>query len=94
MNDPYLFGICIVQLVFFFPGLQVGCYLCWKQGLKAVASCWRFVVILAWLRVTSAAYTIAAIYHPKEWILIVVIVCDLLGVAPLTLACVGLLQRV
>lgn len=87
-------AISVLQLIFFFPGLTLSCLLCYQQGLKAVASCWRFVVILCFLRVCGAICSIIASSNPSEAIITTVIICDLLGLAPLTLMCVGLLNRV
>ncbi|KAB8239665.1 uncharacterized protein BDW43DRAFT_305432 [Aspergillus alliaceus] len=94
MTFTYRDGIAVLQLIAFIPALNLALYLCYKQGLKAVASCWRFLLILSCLRIAGAVCQLLLISHASEDVVVTKIVCDLLGIAPLTLAAVGLLQRV
>ncbi|CEJ94087.1 hypothetical protein VHEMI09641 [[Torrubiella] hemipterigena] len=91
----YRDGIAVLQLVAFFPCLVLSLLLCFRQGLKAVAACWRFLIILAALRVAGSICQLLLIHDPQNiHIITAKLICDLLGIAPLTLAAVGLLQRV
>jgi len=94
MAVSYRTSLCIVQLVFFIPGLAAGLWLCLKQWLRTVGSCWKFIVILALLRIIGAILSIVSESSLNDSIIVGVIICNLLGVAPLTLACTGLLSRV
>ncbi|KAJ2972364.1 hypothetical protein NQ176_g7201 [Zarea fungicola] len=93
-NFTYRDGIAILQLVAFIPCLLFATVLCFKQGLKAVSACWRFLLILGLLRVIAAICQLLLITHNDRSIIITKLTCDLLGIAPLTLAAVGLLRRV
>lgn len=85
MTFTYRDGIAVLQLVVFVPCLSPSLWLCYKQGLKAVASCWRFLIILACLRISGAICQLILISDYSDSVVITKIVCDLLGIAPLTL---------
>ncbi|KAI2853453.1 hypothetical protein CBS11350_191 [Aspergillus niger] len=87
-------GIALLQLIAFVPCLFLALLLCYQQGMKAVASCWRFLIILACLRIAGAVCQLITITDESIDVITTKITCDLLGIAPLTLAAVGLLQRV
>lgn len=87
-------GIAVLQIIVFFPCLLLSLFLCFKQGLKAVASCWRFLIILACLRLGGAICQIILMTNHTRPAVVAKLTCDLLGIAPLTLACLGLMQRV
>lgn len=93
-NFTYRDGIAVLQLIAFIPCLLFATVICFKQGFKAVASCWRFLVILALLRVIAAICQLLLMTHSDRGIIVTKLTCDLLGIAPLTLAAVGLLRRV
>ncbi|BCS00372.1 uncharacterized protein AKAW2_50713S [Aspergillus luchuensis] len=94
MTFRYEDGIALLQLIAFVPCLFLALLLCYQQGMKAVASCWRFLIILACLRIAGAICELISITDPSIDVITTKITCDLLGIAPLTLAAVGLLQRV
>lgn len=54
MTFRYEDGIALLQLIAFVPSLFLAIILCYQQGMKAVASCWRFLIILACLRISGA----------------------------------------
>lgn len=93
-NFTYRDGIAVLQLIAFIPCLLFATVLCFKQGLRAVSSCWRFLLILGLLRVISAVCQLLLMTHSDNAIVVTKLTCDLLGIAPLTLAAVGLLRRV
>jgi len=90
----YRDGIAVLQIIVFFPCLVLSLLLCFIQGLKAVASCWRFLIILACLRLGGAICQLIMMTDHSRPVVVAKLTCDLLGIAPLTLACVGLMQRV
>ncbi|KGO77676.1 hypothetical protein PITC_016040 [Penicillium italicum] len=94
MTFSYQDGIALLQLIAFVPCLFLAILLCYQQGMKAVASCWRFLIILACLRISGAVCQLITISDDSTDVITTKITCDLLGIAPLTLAAVGLLQRV
>ncbi|KAJ5239493.1 hypothetical protein N7468_004112 [Penicillium chermesinum] len=94
MTFSYQDGIALLQLIAFVPCLFLAVLLCYQQGLKAVASCWRFLIILACLRIGGAICQLITITDDSTEVVTMKITFDLLGIAPLTLAAVGLLQRV
>jgi len=94
MAISYRTGITILQIIYFVPALALALLLCVKQGLKQASSSWRFIVVLSLLRIAGDIAYFIALNHPTVAALVTVIICDLLGLAPLTLACVGLLGRV
>lgn len=93
-NFTYRDGIAVLQLIAFIPCLIFATILCFKQGIRAVSSCWRFLLILGLLRVISAICQLLLMTHNDKNIVVTKLTCDLLGIAPLTLAAVGLLRRV
>lgn len=94
MTFRYEDGIALLQLIAFVPSLFLAILLCYQQGMKAVASCWRFLIILACLRISGAVCQLITITDTSINVITTKITCELLGIAPLTLAAVGLLQRV
>jgi hypothetical protein len=90
----YSTAIAIIQLVFFAPGLALTILLCSRQGWAVVVATWRFIILLALLRITSVIYQIILVTYLLEGILVAIIVYDLIGIALLTLTTVGLLERV
>ncbi|GKZ37938.1 hypothetical protein AbraIFM66950_009801 [Aspergillus brasiliensis] len=94
MTFTYEDGIALLQLIAFVPCLFLAILLCYQQGMKAVAACWRFLIILACLRIIGAICQLITITDDSIDVITTKITCDLLGIAPLTLAAVGLLQRV
>lgn len=94
MTFTYRDGIAVLQIIAFFPALVLSLVLCFRQGMRAVAACWRFLIILAALRVAGAICQFILINNPgNSSVITAKLTCDLLGIAPLTLAAVGLLQR-
>ena len=93
MAVSYRTGITILQFIFFVPSLFLGVFLCFHHGMKA-AGTWRFVVTLSALRVAGDVSYFISLSHPTLNIYVAVIVCELMGLAPLMLICVALVGRV
>jgi hypothetical protein len=93
MAVSYATAIAIVQLVFFVPGLALTILLCLRDGWTGAAATGRYILILALLRIAGAICQIISVTNLSEGLLVAIIIFDLIGIAPLTLAAVGLLQR-
>lgn len=93
MTVSYRTAITIVQFIFFVPSLGLALFLCFHQGLRA-AGTWRFIATLSALRVAGDVSYFISLSHPSTNVYVAVIVCELMGLAPLTLTCVALIGRV
>ncbi|KAJ5993156.1 hypothetical protein N7451_008880 [Penicillium sp. IBT 35674x] len=94
MTVSYRTGVNILQFIYFVPAGTLAIFLCFQQGLKSAASSWRFVVTLALLRIAGDIAYFVTLSYPSLGAYVTVIICDLMGLAPLTLTCAGLLERV
>lgn len=88
----YRTGINILQFIFFVPSLVISLFLCFRYGLKA-AGTWRFVATLSALRVAGDVSYFISLSKPSLNVYVAVIVCELMGLAPLMLTCVALIGR-
>ncbi|KAJ5192817.1 hypothetical protein N7449_008959 [Penicillium cf. viridicatum] len=77
MTFRYEDGIALLQLIVFVPCLFLAILLCYQQGMKAVASCWRFLIILACLRIAGAICQLITISHDSINVVTTKITCDL-----------------
>ncbi|KAK0383739.1 hypothetical protein NLU13_9650 [Sarocladium strictum] len=93
MTVSYRTGITILQIIFFIPSLCVAVYLCFQNGLKS-AGTWRFIATLSALRVAGDVSYFISLNHPSLDVEVSVIVCELMGLAPLMLVLVALVGRV
>lgn len=91
--DPYRTGITILQFIFFVPALFIAVYLCFHHGMKA-AGTWRFIATLSCLRLAGDISYFISLSHPSLNVYVAVIVCELMGLAPLMLTSVALVGRV
>ncbi|OJJ43936.1 hypothetical protein ASPZODRAFT_135337 [Penicilliopsis zonata CBS 506.65] len=90
----YRDGIAIIQLAVF-PVLLLCAVFIWKRtGWKAAGSTWRFVITLSLLRIIGAICTLVTISNQSTSLYITVAVCELIGIAPLTLTYIGLLKQI
>lgn len=94
MAVSYRTGISILQFIYFVPAAALALFLCFRHGWKSASASWRFIVTLALLRVAGDIVYFVALKDPSIEAYVAVIICDLMGLAPLTLTCVGLLGRV
>lgn len=92
MTLTYRDGIAILELAAYPPLLACAIYLFWKFGFKTASVCWRFVVVLCLLRIIGASCTLALINSYSITLVRTAAVCDLIGISPLTLTCIGLLS--
>ena len=90
----YRDGIALLQLIVFAPCMLLALFLWIKHGFKAKPRCWRYVFILSAMRVCGSICQLIYINNKREGLIVAIIVCDLLGISPLTLACIGQIERV
>ncbi|KAF3765421.1 hypothetical protein M406DRAFT_329325 [Cryphonectria parasitica EP155] len=93
MAVSYRTGITILQFIFFVPSLVLSLFLCFHYGLKWAAT-WRFIATLSALRVAGDVSYFISLSHPSINIYVAVIVCELMGLAPLMLTLVAFVNRV
>lgn len=92
MTVSYRTAITIVQFIFFAPAAPLGLWLCFKDGIKQAAT-WRFVATLSLLRMSGDIAYFISLSHPSVNAETVVIVCELLGLAPLMMILVAFVAR-
>jgi hypothetical protein len=85
--------ISIVQLVFFVPAFGFGIVLALRHGFGK-SSGWYFLMALSLLRTVGAVCEIIATKDYSVGVYTTAIICNSIGLAPLTLLCLGLLSRV
>jgi hypothetical protein len=85
--------VAIVQLVFFVPGFGLGALLASRHGFGKSAG-WYFLIAFTLLRSIGAISEIIAVLESSIGAFIAALVCSSIGLAPLTLLCLGMLSRV
>ena len=98
MLDPpgvftYRDGVAVVQLLFFTIYLSLGFVLCWRHGFRRSEG-WVILVTFSTLRVLAACFQLASIKHPTNSVYGGALICQGIGLAPLTLLNLGLFVRV
>ncbi|KAH8695541.1 hypothetical protein BGW36DRAFT_463112 [Talaromyces proteolyticus] len=87
-------GIATLWLVIF-PFILIAATFGWKwTRWKAGGKIWRYAIILCLLRVAGSIFSLLSINNDSEHIAIAEAVCGLIGIAPLSLAYVGLLRQI
>ena len=89
----YRDGIAILQLVIFAPCMILSLFLWIKHGLKAKPRCWRYIFILATLRVGGSICQLLQRSVKSEGVIVATLLFDLIGISPLSLACIGQVER-
>lgn len=93
MTVSYRTGIAILQFIFFLPSLFLGLYLCFRPGKRAIST-WRTVTTLSALRVAGDISYFISLSKPSVNVYVAVVVCELVGIAPLMLTLVAFVGRV
>jgi hypothetical protein len=93
MTLAYRGIVAIVQLIFFVPGFACGIFLASRHGFGKSAG-WYFILAFTLLRTIGAICEIVAVLDFSVGVYIAALVCGSIGLAPLTLLCLGLLSRV
>jgi hypothetical protein len=88
----YQDGIGILQLIVF-PFILVSSLFIWKRtGWRVGAKIWRYPFTLSLIRLAGSIATLISIDNNSKNVQITVFVCQLIGIAPLLLAYVGILR--
>ncbi|KAJ5865301.1 uncharacterized protein N7529_007217 [Penicillium soppii] len=95
MGDvTYKDGIAILQLGIF-PFILVASIFIWKRtGWRTGAKIWRYPFTLSLIRLAGSIASLISINNNSKNVEIAVFVCELIGIAPLLLAYVGMLRLI
>jgi len=89
----YRDGVAILQVIVYFPALFCAVMLCLRHGFKR-SSGWVLLVTFSALRLAGAISQLVTINSPTNvHAITAAIICDSIGLSPLTLLSVGLLAR-
>ena len=84
----------ILDLIFYVPALPLAAYVAYKHGFGR-SSGWLYLIVLALLRIIGAITDIASVHNPSsKGLLETAAICEAIGLSPLILALLGILQRV
>ena len=97
MLDPpgvftYRDGVAVIQLFFYAIFLGFGFILCQRHGYRRSEG-WVILITLSLLRLIGAAFQVASIKHPSNSVYGGALICQEIGLAPLTLLNIGLFGR-
>lgn len=88
----YQDGIAILQLIVF-PFILVASLFIWKRtGWRVGAKIWRYPFTLSLIRLAGSIATLISIDNNSKNVQITIFVCQLIGIAPLLLAYVGIVR--
>lgn len=88
----YQVGIAILQLIVF-PFILVASLFIWKRtGWRVGSKIWRYPFTLSLIRLAGSIASLISINNDSENVRIAIFVCQLIGIAPLLLAYVGMLR--
>jgi hypothetical protein len=97
LDQPGVFtyrdGVAVIQLVAFTISLVFSFVLCWRHGFRRSEG-WVILVTFSILRVLGACFQLATFNHPTRSIYGGALICQGIGLAPLTLLNIGLFGRV
>lgn len=89
----YRDGIAILQLIIF-PFLAAAALFIWNRaGWKAGSKIWRYPFTLSLIRIAGSTSSLLSINHDSRSVETAVVVCALIGIAPLLLSYVGILKQ-
>ncbi|KAJ5113097.1 hypothetical protein N7456_001631 [Penicillium angulare] len=88
----YRDGVAVIQVFFFSAFLILGSVLCFRHGFKR-SDGWIAIVTLSILRVLAGAFQLASINNPGTTTYGGALICQGIGLAPLTLLNMGLFVR-
>ncbi|KAJ5635009.1 uncharacterized protein N7484_008322 [Penicillium longicatenatum] len=90
----YQDGIAILQLIIF-PFILVASLFIWKRtGWRVGSKIWRYPFTLSLIRLAGSIATLISINNDSKDVQIAIFVCELIGIAPLLLAYVGILRLI
>ncbi|VUC23600.1 unnamed protein product [Clonostachys rosea] len=90
----YKDGIAILQLIIY-PFILVASLFIWKRtGWRVGAKIWRYSFTLSLIRLAGSVATLISINNDSKNVEIAIFICQLIGIAPLLLAYVGMLRLI
>ncbi|KAF4627012.1 hypothetical protein G7Y89_g11146 [Cudoniella acicularis] len=96
LDQPGIFtyrdGVAVIQLFFFSIYLIFGFVLCWRHGFRRSEG-WVILVTFSTLRILAASFQLASINYPTDSVYGGALICQGIGLAPLTLLNLGLFVR-
>lgn len=88
----YRDGVAVIQLVFFSVYLVLGFVLCRRHGFRRREG-WVILLTFSTLRLLGASFQLASITHPNDSVYGGALICEGIGLVPLTLLNLALFQR-
>ena len=85
-------AVSIVELVLYAPMIILAVIVCSRHGF-ARSSGWIYTVILCLARITGAVCQLLTYSNPSQGLFKATLIISSLGLAPLVLAALGLIQR-
>jgi hypothetical protein len=97
MLDPpgvftYRDGVAVIQLVFYSISLAFGIVLCLRHGFRRSEG-WVILLTFSILRLLAGGFQLATINNPTNAVYGGALICQGIGLAPLTLLNLGLFMR-
>lgn len=97
MLDPpgiftYRDGVAVIQLFFFSIYLCLGFVLCRRHGFRRSEG-WVILLTFSILRLLGASFQLASINHPTDSVYGGALICEGIGLVPLTLLNLALFRR-
>ena len=89
----YRDGVAVIQLIPFSVYLVLGIVLCWRHGFRR-SDGWVIMVTFSILRILAACFQLASINNPTTAVYGGALICQGIGLAPLTLLNYALFVRV
>ncbi|TPX14764.1 uncharacterized protein E0L32_005159 [Thyridium curvatum] len=89
----YRNGLAILQIVFFSVYLVCGILLCIRHGFSRKSG-WLILITFSLLRLIGASFELAAIHYASRSVYGGALICEAIGISPLTVLNLGLLIRV
>lgn len=97
VNKPgtltYHDGIAILQLIIF-PFIAAAALFIWNRtGWRVGSKIWRYPFTFSLIRIAGSISSLLTINHDSKNVVIAMVVCALIGLAPLLLSYVGILKQ-
>ncbi|KAL1591976.1 hypothetical protein SLS60_011568 [Paraconiothyrium brasiliense] len=84
--------VALIELIFYIPTIFVSAYVCYKHGFKR-SSGWLYTPILCLIRIIGSICQFVSNTNPSTGLLQTIFILDSVGLSPLLLATLGVLNR-
>jgi hypothetical protein len=84
--------IAVLELIFYIPTTFLAIYICFKHGFKR-SSGWLYTLILCLIRIIGSVCQFISNKNPSTSLLQTIFILDSVGLSPLLLATLGILNR-